>query len=205
MFNFEEIKDFESHISLSIPNYDSLCNIFRAFTLEYSSVGGNILDIGCSVGSFLASLPERDGIHLVGNDIVDIRKHYNFAYTQETASSAIKSNSWDVILSMFTLQFLGKHERKKVVELMKQKVEEGSVCLIAEKVMMPTEIEHVLKKEHIQQKRQHFSDTEILNKERDLFGSMQCVTLEKFQHELNYIGQPYQVWQNYNFVGYLVK
>lgn len=201
MFRFESIKNFDEHIDLSIPNYCSLRNIFKAFTLEYSSAGGKVVDIGCSTGSFLSSLPKRDGVNLVGIDVVDILEDKDLDFHLCSAHEYLETaTDVDVIISMFTLQFMNKRDRKKTVDLIEHHVKNGATALIAEKVLLPSRIDSVLKRQHIQAKREHFSDADILDKEADLFGSMQCVEIHQLESELV---NPYKVWQSYNFVGYV--
>lgn len=205
MFDFSSVEDFEKHIQLSIPNYSGLCDVFRAFVAENSHQYGSVIDIGCSSGSFVGSLKRIDNVRYIGCDILDIRTNKSFEFHKMDASEFLCGiNSADVIISMFTLQFLGRHKRKDVLNEVSRLVSCGAVFLVAEKVFMPSNIESVLKKEHIQQKRKNFTDTEILNKEYDLFGSMHCETNERFALELEKIGVAVPVWQSYNFRAYAV-
>jgi tRNA (cmo5U34)-methyltransferase len=205
MFNFEQVEDFEKHINLSIPNYNGLCDILRAFVSEYANPLGKVIDIGCSAGTFLHSLQKRNDIEYVGVDIIDIRKYKDFQFVLDDAINYLKTiESADVILSMFTMQFLGKHKRKELNREIKRLVDDGCVFLNSEKVFLSSKIESVLKREHLQQKRKHFSDTEILDKDRDLFGSMYCLREEDLRSELSNIGTTTQVWQSYNFTCFVV-
>jgi SAM-dependent methyltransferase len=206
MFDFEKVTDFESHIQLSIPNYSGLCDVFRALVSEDTHSGGVVLDIGCSTGFFLNSISKERNVRYVGCDVVDIRRADSFEFVQCDAGSFLKSNpSADVVVSMFTLQFLGRHKRSIVLKEIKRLVDGGAAFLVAEKVFMPSKVESVLKKEHVQQKRKHFTDSEILDKERELFGSMHCVTLGDFRRELKKVGACVPVWQSYNFIAYHVS
>jgi tRNA (cmo5U34)-methyltransferase len=204
MFNFESITDFEKHIALSIPNYGGLCDVFRAFTHEYSHPEGSVLDIGCSTGSFLHSLNKHIDINYFGSDIIDIVRYKDFDFIRGDCEDALHADNLDVIISMFTLQFLGKHKRARVVSRLKDIVSHGSVLLIAEKCIFDAKVEGVIKREHLQQKRKGFSDSEILNKDRELFGAMHCLTNSELLQELNSIGKTVQIWQSYNFKGYIV-
>lgn len=205
MFNFEKVKDFDRHIDLSIPNYSGLCDIFRAFVSEYSHPEGVVVDIGCSTGSFLNSLPKHSDIRYIGIDKVHIAKHKSFDFILGDCESLLKEQTQtDVVISMFTLQFLGRHKRMRVISEMKRLVDRGSILLIAEKCFFGPKIENVLKREHLQQKRKGFEDSEILDKDRDLFGSMHCLTDVELSKEIGAIGEAVQVWQSYNFKGYIV-
>ena len=107
---------------------------------------------------------------------------------------------------MFFLQFLGEPKRKRMLKLIKEKVEKGCVLLISEKVLLEdTRIQTVLHKMHLQEKRKGFSDKEILDKDLRLGVTMYCKTQNELLEELKEIGNPTQVWQSYGFVGYVVK
>lgn len=205
MFDFNKVSDFEKHINLSIPNYNGLCDVFRPFVMEYANPEGNVLDIGCSTGSFLNSLDKREDINYIGSDIVDITKYKNFEFIKDDCEIVLKKlENVDVIISMFTLQFLGKHKRKRVLNIVKKHIENGGIFLVSEKCLLNTKVETVLKREHLQQKRKGFNDSEILNKDKDLFGSMFCLTESELLKELGNVGQTTQIWQSYNFKGYVV-
>ncbi len=205
MFNFEKVDDFEKHINLSIPNYDGLCDIFRAFVSEYANPEGVVIDIGCSTGSFLHSINKRLDTKYQGVDVINISKYDDFDFIIGDCEELLKNTkNADVIISMFTLQFLGKHKRKRIIKEFKRLIKGGAVLLISEKCFFTGKVENVLKRDHLQQKRLGFSDTDILNKDKDLFGSMYCLTDVDLNAELSELGSVVQVWQSYNFKGLIV-
>lgn len=55
-FDFSNVDDFDNHIKLSIPNFETLDNIFSAITKEYAQPESYVLDLGCSTGRFLHNL-----------------------------------------------------------------------------------------------------------------------------------------------------
>ena len=57
---------------------------------------------------------------------------------------------------------------------------------------------------HIQEKRLHFTDKQILDKDNQLSVSMYCKTEKELEMELAYLGNFTKVWQSYNFMGYTV-
>lgn len=205
MFDFEKVEDFDYHINVSIPNYRGLNEIFTALATQYTHPNGRIIDIGCSTGRFLNGL-EKVNAEYIGCDMVDIVSHDGFEFIKADAVDYLKTVEYsDVIVSMFSLQFMGRHKRKECYREIKRLIDDGSVLLIAEKVFMPSKVDAVLKKEHIQKKREHFSDSEILDKERDLLSSMHCVTDKELHKELTALGDAVPVWQAYNFVAYFVS
>lgn len=209
VFNFEDIDDFDDHISKSIPNYSGLVDVFTALNMEYMTSGGHTLDIGCSTGNYLKQLPKIKGRY-TGIDIIDFNKCHdedNFDIVKQHAAEYMeKNNNFDVIILMFTLQFMGRKDRKELVEYMKKEVDKGAVILIAEKVFFNnSKVNHVIHREHIRKKAEHFSADETLKKDYELFGSMFCLEDSAIIKELNYIGNPTQVWQSFNFKAWVIS
>lgn len=210
-FKFETIKNFDDHINLSIPNYNGLVDIFSSFAYEFTTPSGYCIDLGCSTGSFLAQLPKIDTAYYVGVDSIDMDKIENgeWSFVQQDIIEFTDHNSpkeLDVIVLMFTLQFLGNKKRNKVVDYLKKMVENGTTVLIAEKVYIDdSKINSILDRKHKSVKREHFTDTEILNKDYQLAGSMFCKSHKDIMQELCQIGNVTQVWQSYNFKGWIIQ
>ena len=205
-FKFQSVEDFDKHIELSIPNYSGLIDIVTALHYEFMHPHGTCLDIGCSTGKLLNNLPKINNCNYVGCDIVNMVESPNFIFKQDDCLEILKSyKSLDVIFSIFTLQFLGKHKRKQVLDEIKKHIENGSVCIIAEKVYSSdARVESILRREHVRQKRKGFTSDEILDKDYQLFGSMYCNDTEQMENELKYLGKYEQIWQSYNFKSWIV-
>tara|TARA_R110000868_G_scaffold161145_2_gene391114 strand:- start:622 stop:1272 length:651 start_codon:yes stop_codon:yes gene_type:complete len=206
-FDFSAIEDFDAHISLSIPNYSGLMDVFTALFLEYMPPKGKCIDIGCSTGSLLNSLCELTEGDYIGVDNVRMAGMTNtFTFKEEDCIDYLKNlESADIIISSFTLQFLGKHKRVQAVNELTRLVKGGATLLVAEKVYYEdAKVNTVMWREHIRQKRKAFTDTEILDKDYSLFGSMFCETQRSLDEELKSIGLTSQVWQSYNFKGFII-
>ncbi|MBT8448415.1 MAG: hypothetical protein KJO69_01915 [Gammaproteobacteria bacterium] len=210
-FDFTKIKDFDKHIEMSIPNYDGLANVFRQLANHYSDPSTLVLDIGCSTGKFLGSLERKDDMGLVGIDIVDIVDINNhILYEENEARDALEDHLdvdiVSVVISMFTLQFMSRNERKDTLEQMRKAVANGAVVLVAEKICMDdATLQTEMLQMHMEEKRKNFTDKQILDKNAELSNSMRCVTEAQLLQELYKIGLPTRVWQSYNFVGYIIK
>jgi tRNA (cmo5U34)-methyltransferase len=208
IFDFSTVDDFDKHINLSIPNYSGLVDIFTALTLEYLHPEGVCIDIGCSTGHFLHQLPKINAQY-VGVDLVRFEENYYdyFQFHQKDITEVLRKFSIvDVIVSMFTLQFLGKHKRAEVLEELKDLIDTGSVLLLAEKVYIAdSKVNHTLHREHIKHKRKGFTSDDILDKDYQLLGKMYCNTTEQMKAELDYLGTATQVWQSFNFNAYIVQ
>jgi len=56
-FDFNTIKDFDSHILKSIPNYDVLIEAIISMSEYFVTKDAIIYDLGCSTGKLLKTLP----------------------------------------------------------------------------------------------------------------------------------------------------
>ena len=85
-------------------------------------------------------------------------------------------------------------------------IDKGAILLIAEKVYLNDPILQMLvHRQHIQEKRKHFTDKEILDKDIELSNSMFCKNESLLEQELNGLGFKTKVWQSYNFMAYTVQ
>tara|TARA_R110000868_G_scaffold128833_5_gene337233 strand:+ start:639 stop:1304 length:666 start_codon:yes stop_codon:yes gene_type:complete len=205
-FDFDNVEDFDKHIDLSIPNYQGLHDVFKALFMEYMPPDGICVDIGCSTGHFLNEVSGITNGEYIGSDLVQMSDEYNFNFIQKDCLEVLQDiKNINVILSMFTLQFLGAVNRKKVIQEITRLVSGGAIFLVAEKIYCNNpKVNSVLNREHLRQKRKGFSDTEILDKDYSLFGKMFCLELQEIEQELSSIGILEQVWQSYNFKGWVV-
>jgi len=207
IFNFASIDDFDKHIELSIPNYSSLTKIFTGIGCEYAQPESTVIDIGCSTGRFLSQMPKAENCDYIGIDKNKLKTiHSGFDFKLGDIEDILpEPNNISVIISMFTLQFLGSEKRKRVLQLIKERINRGAILLIAEKVYLDnTIIQTLIHRMHVQEKRTNFQDQEILDKDTQLAVSMFCKTEKELNEELKQLGNVSKIWQSYNFMGYAV-
>ena len=210
MFDFNKVKDFDMHIRLSIPNYEQLFNTFSSLTSIYSEPDSCVIDYGCSTGKLLIEIQKKKDCQYFGVDesslIPAIYSGINFVKQDAiTFGKNVKCNV-SVIISMFFLQFLSKLKRKEMLTIMRKQVEAGAILLVSEKIMLPdNKIDNIISRLHIAEKRNNFSDKEILDKDIQLLDSMYILEETELVRELSSIGNVIKIWQSYNFVGYVVK
>ena len=207
-FNFNQIDDFDKHISLSIPNYNGLADIFRAIAVENVHPNGSFVDIGCSTGKFCASVPKISSASYTGVDSENLGvSKCGFDFHQGCAIEYLKSiDKADVISAMFTLQFMGKHDRANAISELVRLNKNGAVVLLAEKVYFDnSKLNQAVHREHVNAKRSAFTDKEILDKDYKLFGSMFCNTNKEMELELSAFDSVDSVWQSYNFKGWCIS
>ena len=211
-FDFNKIGDFDSHINLSIPRYDQLFSLFLELTTIYSYNASTVIDYGCSTGKFLSSLPKRNDCRYIGIDnsnLIPNSSSENLIFIQEDATTETTTRQMlgnCVIISMFFLQFLTPKKRAIMLSKFKQAVNNGGVLLISEKVILDDPyLESVMGRLFLSEKRGKFTDTQILDKDKQLVYSMFCKTRKSLTEELSDIGSVTQVWQSYNFIGCVVR
>lgn len=207
-FSFDTITDFDDHIAKSIPNYHLLNDSVRDLATFYAKEDFSIVDLGCSTGKLLESIPfegDKLGIDISGNLLPE--SHDNVQYVQKDLRSFRNlGKTPSLVISLFTLQFLPLADRPNILSLVYDELAEGGAFIWAEKVHEESgELERVMNSAYYDFKRLHFSASEIMKKERDLRPIMQTNTSMR-----NYImaeNAGFTVgtmfWKFYNFEAWL--
>jgi len=207
-FSFDTITDFDDHIAKSIPNYHLLNDSVRDLATFYAKEDFSIVDLGCSTGKLLESIPFQGaklGIDISGNLLPE--SHDEVQYVQKDLRSFKNlGKTPSLVISLFTLQFLPLADRPNILSLVYDELAEGGAFIWAEKVHEESgELERVMNSAYYDFKRLHFSASEIMKKERDLRPIMQTNTSMR-----NYImaeNAGFTVgtmfWKFYNFEAWL--
>jgi tRNA (cmo5U34)-methyltransferase len=207
-FSFDTITDFDDHIAKSIPNYHLLNDSVRDLATFYAKEDFSIVDLGCSTGKLLESIPfegTKLGIDISGNLLP--QSHDEVQYVQKDLRSFKNlGKTPSLVISLFTLQFLPLADRPNILSLVYDELAEGGAFIWAEKVHEESgELERVMNSAYYDFKRLHFSASEIMKKERDLRPIMQTNTSMR-----NYImaeNAGFTVgtmfWKFYNFEAWL--
>jgi len=207
-FSFDTITDFDDHIAKSIPNYHLLNDSVRDLSTFYAKEDFSVVDLGCSTGKLLESLPfegTKLGIDISGNLLPE--SHDEVQYVQKDLRSFKNfGKTPSLVISLFTLQFLPLGDRLNILKLVYDELAEGGAFIWAEKVHEPEgELERIMTSAYYDFKRLHFSASEIMKKERDLRPIMQTNTSI---HNLNMaetagftVGTLF--WKFYNFEAWL--
>jgi len=109
-----------------------------------------------------------------------------------------------LVTSVFTLQFIPKRERRKVIERIYNALMVGGAFVFAEKTLSADpQLEEMMTFCYYDWKQQHFSEKEVLEKEVQLRHMMKLsnyVQLMKMLKEAGFTTVQ-QFWQNFNFIG----
>jgi tRNA (cmo5U34)-methyltransferase len=206
-FSFETIKNFDDHISKSIPNYDLLTDAIRTIVPYFLQDDGAIVDLGCSTGTLLESI-KFDGFKLGIDNSKNLlpESHDLTEYFLGDINVAELPKSC-VVLSIFTLQFIERKKRENILKLIYESLNEGGIFIWAEKVYAETGFwENILTSSHFDFKRKSFSSEEILKKDQDLRIQMRPNTTEQNMYLADDVGfENIQIlWKFYNFECYLM-
>jgi len=226
-----EPEGFDVHINNSIRGYSELWTDVVKMSDYFVSEESLIIDIGCSTGKMLVAMAERahdknlDPVHCLGFEVEeDFRQPLadNFLNSTINTSDAVTLGvkmediaNFDFsklpygisyATSIFTLQFIQKEKRQKIIREIYNNMKVGGAFVFAEKVYSPNaQLQDVMTFMHYDHKSKNFSAEEILNKERTLRNMLRPNTREELEDMIGKAGftsvQPF--WQNYNFVGYI--
>ncbi len=212
-FSFDTIQDFDSHIKLSIPDYDHLQVHIKNMVCNSLNDDDLIYDLGCSTGRLIGEMAEMTDIgNFIGIDksdnllgkhaFMDDRVTLQYGDLLET-----KLKPCDIVLSIFTLQFLKPHNRCIVLENIAQALRADGYFIMAEKVVMPDAlIETVFSSTYTQFKLGSFTQEQIKQKKEDLKTIMSPQSEENIKKELTAVGFSTIIpfWQSLNFKAWLI-
>lgn len=177
--------DFDRHIEQSIRGYRDLVEDCVELSQYFVEDGTVVCDIGCSTGRMLAAIQSRNrerapAARYVGIDIEPAFKSYwsrlegaNIRFVAQDILAFDNFVDLSLVTSIFTLQFLPERYRREVCRKIFAGLVPGGAFIIAEKTFAKiSKTQDMLTSLYLQYKRQHFSDEEILEKEKSLRDKM---------------------------------
>lgn len=204
-FDFDTIKDFDSHILKSIPNYDLLIKNILSMSEYFITKDTTIYDLGCSTGKLLKSISYSN--LKIGYDCAKImpkesKKDVVFKNVDLNQNFEIKNAC--LVYSIFTMQFLNRSKRSNFCKIVYEGLNIGGAFIVCEKIYQEDGLlQEILSFTHYDYKCQHFTEEEIIKKERDLRYIMKPNTLMANIQLLKTAGfsKITTFWQSYNFIG----
>lgn len=207
MFDFNNIKDFDNHISLSIPSYDCLVDTIISLSENFLDEGSSVYDVGCSTGAFLKRIKKVKNVNYIGiddsslcpiscmDDVVYLRKNF----------FDVKLSKACLITSIFTAQFTHREKRNEFYEKIYDSLNIGGAFIIAEKTHCENgRMQEILNSSFYEQKSKNFKAEEILKKELSLRQNLKTEGYYKTLSRLNEMGSVQEIWRSLNFVAFLV-
>jgi|2_EtaG_2_1085320.scaffolds.fasta_scaffold11789_4 tRNA (cmo5U34)-methyltransferase len=212
-FHFDTIKDFDKHISQSIPNYLAIHEIILGMSEYFIEENTNVFDLGCSKGTLLKKLmkkSEKENINYFGLDVSKNllpKNEGNITFlNKDLTTNNFDMNNSSLIFSIFTLQFLPKKERLRLLKKIYNGLNKGGALVVTEKVYSRESLTQDLYTSlYYEFKSKSFSYEEIMAKEKDLRPIMKLLTKEENVKLFEEAGFKIHdtFFQYYNFVGWI--
>jgi tRNA (cmo5U34)-methyltransferase len=219
-FSFQDhAKDFDDHISRSIPGYRELVRTCVGLSRRFVQPGTSVVDVGCSTGHLLAATqghnqPARPDVNYHGVDCVsDFCVHWgrlenaNVKFEVCDARSYQGFKNLSLVYSLFTVQFIRPLDKMPLLQQIYDGLVAGGALIIAEKTLADTpRLQDALTFPYYDYKlEQGFSEKDILDKERSLRGLMTLWTEVELKQALRQVGfrEIEPIWRNFALIGLL--
>lgn len=213
---------FDNHIEKSIRGYSHLLEDIINLSKYFIEDGTNVVDIGCSTGKVTEKLIEFNkgagsyyGIELATGFFKELDARYD-QIAKKFPNTNLKFIKDDVInytfhncsfvTSIFTLQFMPRKNRLKVIQDIYNGLNDGGAFLFAEKtISCSPRIQEMMTFNFYDYKSKHFTCDDILSKERTLRNMLKPNTWSELKAMLKEAGftDVQMFWCNHLFVGAL--
>ena len=180
-------KEFDNHISKSIPMYHHVQKLVCDISLFFLKENSKILDLGCSTGSQLNQInkinphkTQYTGLDISKEMINYAKKRYkkkNIKFINESVKD-FKFEKYDLILSIYTIQFIETRYRQLIFNKIYKNLNWGGGFLIFEKIRgSDARFQDIYNSLYNEFKIYNgFLPEEIFNKTRSLFGVLEPFT-----------------------------
>ena len=212
---------FDEHIEKSIRGYSNLLDDVISLSRYFVEDDTNVVDIGCSTGKLTKAMIEYNIDHCKNANWIGVEIADGFVDDLEKRKKELSSHNVDFLLedirdydftncslvtSIFTLQFMPKKDRKKVISNIYEGLYEGGAFIFSEKTICESAlIQDMITFNYYDYKRKTFTTDDIMDKERTLRHMMKPNTWDEIVDMLKEAGftnvQPF--WRNHAFVGAL--
>jgi tRNA (cmo5U34)-methyltransferase len=212
---------FPDMIKRSVPGYSEIIHNLTKLAARFVTANSQCYDLGCSLGA--ASLAMSSGIDSA--EIEDVKiigvdnsqamltrcQHHINAFKHITKIQLEQGNIQDIhihnasmVVLNFTLQFIAKDERRKLLQNIYKGLNPGGILVLSEKICFESnDVDELLIELHHQFKKDNgYSDLEVSQKRNALENVLLPDTLNHHTSRLNDIGFSHVCcWlQHYNFV-----
>lgn len=182
-FSFNDIKDFDNHIEVSIPNYIHITDLILNLSTYFINDNSNIYDLGCSTGILLNKLSyhnQSKNNYFIGYDCSDNllpESNGNKLFINQDITSDVLFTNTNLILSIFTLQFISIDKRIKLINKIYSNLNKGGAFIFTEKIYLENGfIQDIFNFCHYDIKQSSFTEKEILGKQMKLRRIMKPLT-----------------------------
>jgi tRNA (cmo5U34)-methyltransferase len=210
-FSFDSVKNFDNHINNSIKGYDLLDYLIINLCSFFIKEETLIIDLGCTTGRLLDKINKKFNTDCIGYDIIDNQflNDTNCKLIKEdiTSNNFIIPNA-NIILSVFTLQFININKRIDILNKVYQSLNINGIFIFCEKeICNDGIIQECFTFSNYDNKKNYFTAEEILSKEVDLRKIMNSLNSNQNIKLLRDAGfnmiEPF--FQSLNFKGYICR
>lgn len=212
-FEFNTINDFDGHISASITGYDLLHSLIVNVSSFFIKKTTTPIDLGCTSGKLAIAINKAYQVPVIGIDItganfIEDRPESVSLQIADVTNEGFEVPRTDLIFSIFTLQFLPVPERLPLLARCARSLNDGGAMIVCEKEICKDGVtQEVFTFSNYQNKRQMFSEKEILDKEEVLRHTMTNLTFAQNEKMFRQAGfkvvEPF--FQSLNFKGYILR
>lgn len=220
-FDHKVVEVFPDMIKRSVPGYTAIIEGIGQIAKKYVQPNTNIYDLGCSLGA--ATLAIRQSVNDSSCKIIAvdnssamiercqlIQSGYNFDMPVDVIEADINNLTFEnasLVVLNFTLQFLPRGQRLKLLQKIHQGLNKDGVLVLSEKLTMSSEEldAHIIDIHHDFKKQNGYSDMEIAQKRAALENVLVPDTREQHYTRFQKSGfSQYDTWfQHYNFASFI--
>lgn len=215
-FEFSKSKEgFDNHIKNSIPGYDALFDQTSILCNHWLNDGDDkVIDIGGATGKLLNSIQRKSNIQ-TQNKFINVDPTVFSSYPNNElithvhigAEEYIKTleEPVELFLSLFTLQFLSKQDRKSLLELVSKKLTPSGAFFVAEKFYAEdSEYQELYSVTLRTLKQSNFDSEDILEKDYKLLKHLKMYKESEFLEDMcGYRFKCVKYWQSLHFNAYI--
>ncbi len=147
-FNEDVVPGFDSHVTKSVPLYKEGHDLIGKISDFFISDNSICYEIGCSTGSLLKILDERNSknnVSYIGIDSEEAMANYAKEKCKNSSSISIINNDavdfefdkCDLIISYYTIQFIKPRYRQILIDKIYKSLNWGGAFILFEKVRAP--------------------------------------------------------------------
>jgi len=208
---------FDYHVNKSIPFYKELQTTIANLSTSILKPNSKVIDLGTATGETIYQINKSNGnkeISYLGidNSIPMLEKarvkcsrieNCEFILSDIQICELPKA---DLILSLFTMQFVRPDKKYILFEKIKNSINENGYFIICEKIEIQNSLNDLFMKEHEKWKLNHFDYAQINNKKEKLRNVMFPESMESTLQTLNSLGFTANTFfQWFNFIGIIAK
>lgn len=202
-FDADVAASFDTHVRKSVPGYDTVQQMVVDMSEFFISDHSVVYDIGASTGETLYRLAGKHagktnlrfiGIERSQTMVTQARKKLaqvpGIRFIHEDARNVARFDSPDLVVSLYTLQFLSIDERYRLLSKLFAEMNTGGALILAEKVHAEAAgFQNICNELHWDFKReQGLTDAMILAKARSLRGVLKPLSLDENCEMLRWAG-----------------